>query len=453
MVNMTLEGLMKNGGKNGMKLTKDSVFLLNKKEIKIKDVLPPLVLLPAEQTVYFFDSIGLKVPRKLRIDALKVALDPVVKSRHVVHQMLSDEVNYRLRWYGNFSETQLVNLMPLFGDEELVVIYKEALWLSLLGYILEKKVSEENLTLLFNLANDYFANQEENRKDILKYNQGLNPIFFDEPGTIDGLTQELFRPILFKCSTLVEVREIGRKYGVNVPRRLKKKELLEIIKEELAKVNKLNESLEIELNAMNVIMLQRFAVDNDIKASIELKKEEIIEYILKNATETKEVYFSPSTGAEYEILEDFPEVPPATEPVVEKPVVEEPVVEEPVVEEPVVEEPVVEEPVVEEPVVEEPVVEEPVVEEPVVEEPVVEEPVVEEPVVEEPVVEEPVVEEPVVEEFVALEPIYVFPTQVKVSKGKWAKAGRIEERYKRDLLREYKRNSPVPVVVKEEPKF
>lgn len=57
---------------------------------------------------------------------------------------------------------------------------------------------------------------------------------------------------------------------------------------------------------MTVIPLQRFAKNNDIKVSIELTKEEIIEYILKNAHQTKATYFKPQTDA-YKVYdeEDF----------------------------------------------------------------------------------------------------------------------------------------------------
>ena len=108
------------------------------------------------------------------------------------------------------------------------------------------------------------------------------------------------RPVLYKSSTLTEIRDFGSKYGVNVPRRLKKNELAQIIINELKASGKLTEELENKVNAMSVIVMQRFAIDNDIKASTELKKEEIIEYILKNAKEIKEAYFVPESLEDYE---------------------------------------------------------------------------------------------------------------------------------------------------------
>ncbi len=336
------------------KLTRESIFFIADEEVRVKELLPQLTNLPANQAVKYFQSIGLMLPRKLRMNVLKQALNPYVTSKVIVTQMLSDEVNYRLRWYENFAETQLVNLMPLFKDEKLFENYKDLFWLAILDYMFEKRVSESNFEYLFQFIKIVLQEKGSEIENSVKYNQALNPLFFDESNTIDGLKPEIFRPILFNCSTLVEVREIGRKYGVNVPRRLKKAELVQIIKDELELREMLTEEIVNQIDKMNVIALQRFAMNHDIKASIELKKEEIIEYILKNAVQTKEVYFEPEAAEAYEILDDqallakraLEAAKKEPEPVVEKkpePVVEEkpePIIEEkpePIIEERIIE--------------------------------------------------------------------------------------------------------------------
>ncbi|MBE0700110.1 MAG: hypothetical protein IH571_00330, partial [Acholeplasmataceae bacterium] len=131
-------------------------------------------------------------------------------------------------------------------------------------------------------------------------NREIKNLFFDSYGRIDGLTQAKFRPVLFKSATLSEVRDLGSKYGVEVPRRLKKSELADIIIKELTDRKQHTNILEQEIRGMSVLVMQRFAIDHDIKASTELKKEEIIEYILANAKETKEAYFVPDSKEVYE---------------------------------------------------------------------------------------------------------------------------------------------------------
>src|SRR5690606_13711870 len=111
---------------------------------------------------------------------------------------------------------------------------------------------------------------------------------------------EAFRPVLYKASTLTELRTIGEKYNAPIPKRLKKNEMLDIILKKLQERGELTKELEEKLRNQNIILLERYAKDHDIKVSTELKKEEIIEFILSNAKETKASYYIPSSSAVYE---------------------------------------------------------------------------------------------------------------------------------------------------------
>src|SRR5690606_6698676 len=125
-------------------------------------------------------------------------------------------------------------------------------------------------------------------------------------------------------------------YNAPIPKRLKKNEMLEIILDKLKERNALTSDLDKKLKTQNIILLERFAKDHDIKVSTELKKEEIIEFILSNAEETKSTYFVPQSQEAYEKA-DAPVTPivavkvePKTEP---KPEPQPEVVEPPKVEE------------------------------------------------------------------------------------------------------------------------
>lgn len=316
-------------------LTMFSEVKIGDKKVKIEDLVGTLIFYPADKVVRFFELIGLTVPRKLRMASFRRELDPFVTSRKVVQQTLSDEVNYRLSWYDHFSESQLVNLVPQFKDAELDRKSRETLWVNLLSYLFDKQVPESELLGFVKAAKDHQKGAV--LEDFISYNDKLNSIFFDEHNQIDGLTPEVFRPVLFKSSTLVELREVGKKFGVDVPRRLKKNELVEIIIRELKNQDNYTKEIETKVSSLAVIQLQRFAIEHNIKASIELKKEEIIEYILANAAETKEKYYVPSTPGVYEeikpaarvYIDDEPEVEalkPAPEPVIEKVTEAEPIV-------------------------------------------------------------------------------------------------------------------------------
>ena len=231
----------------------------------------------------------------------------------------------------------------------------------------------------------------------------------------DGMSYEDFKTNLRKCATVADIRNIAEKYNIKVPKRLKKEELVALVSEGLRRQGKYDETTEAQLKKMSAITLQRFAKVNGINASTEMKKADVVEYIMNHIESSKAVRkprielvtlpeisdfeFSRDYLREVNVVNDEEDEPTLEQLiVVEEPVVEEAPVED-VVEE-VVEEPVVEE-VAEEPVVEE-VVEE-VAEEPVAEEEI-EEPVVEEEI-EEAAVEE-VIEEPEYEEILIDETEY-----------------------------------------------
>jgi hypothetical protein len=275
------------------KINFERSIVVKKKTYTLRELVDKLSSLSSEVVKDFFGLIGLTVPRKIRMHALRETLKETVYKTIEERESLADELGYRLSWFKRYSEYQLENLLKYFNDEKLNKEYLERLWVLLIDYLLDKKVSEDEFI-------NFINKKVKNEDDIHTYNEKINPIFFDEPNEIDGLHPNIFRPVLYKSSTLVEIREIGRKYGVNVPRRLKKNELADIIVDELRERGEHTPELETHLRGLSIIMMQRFAKDRDIKASTELKKEEIIEYILANAQEMKEAYYLPSDSSIYE---------------------------------------------------------------------------------------------------------------------------------------------------------
>lgn len=355
------------------RLTRESSVTVGTKDYKIDELLKTIIYLPADQIKTFFIEIGLKVPRELRMFVLREILREKVIETRKSRLTLADELNYRLSWYTEFTETQLENLLIFFDDPKIERDFLEDFWTDLIAYMVEKEVSPKHLKTLLDDSITFVKKYGLELPDMKTFNRDLKDIFFDSFGRIDGLAPAKFRPVLYKSSTLSEIRDLGTKYEVDVPRRLKKTELADIIIKELKDRGQHTEKLEGEIRSMSVLVMQRFAIDHDIKASTELKKEEIIEYILANAKETKETYFVPESQSVYdkeveevaEHLDEIKEPEPVYDEIIEEEQIEIPVPET-VVEEEQVEE-VVEEEQVEEPVEEEKVEEKepkPVVEKP-----------------------------------------------------------------------------------------
>lgn len=275
-------------------------MLVGTKDLKVDDILKTIVYLPATQVKAFFHDIGLTIPRELRMFVLRETLREKVIETRKSRLTLADELNYRLSWFTEFTETQLENLLIFFDDPALDKAFLEDFWTDLISYMVEKGVPAKDLKKLVDQSIAHVKAVGLELPNMKTYNRDLKDLFFDSLGRIDGLPPQKFRPVLYKSSTLTEIRDLGAKYDVDVPRRLKKTELADIIIRELKERGQYTEELENQIRGMSVIVMQRFAIDHDIKASTELKKEEIIEYILANAKETKETYFVPESPQVYE---------------------------------------------------------------------------------------------------------------------------------------------------------
>ena len=345
------------------------------KTVKLDELLAELASKDSKEVAkYLVENTSL--PRELRTNALRLVLNDYVKMAKELD--LSDEFMYRLNWYEKFSEYQLVNFWNIlvtknsnvFNEAKEVKRFKETFYLLMMVNANAIDFQDHELKALTKLPED--AN--ESFQEFLNESDGA---FYDFEYNFDGLSYEDFKSVLKKSSTVADIRNIASKYGINVPKRLKKDEFVALVAEGLRRQGKYDETTEEKLKKMSAISLQRFAKVNNINASTEMKKDDIIDYIMNriesapksvrkprielvSLPEIEEFSFDRSYLREVAVVDEddddvvAPKVLDSTEIGSTQPV-EEPVVEEvaPVVEEPV-EEPVVEEvaPVVEEPVVE-----------------------------------------------------------------------------------------------------
>jgi len=277
-------------------LNLDKVIKVRRQQLMVSEVIDSLISLPSSEVKTFFELNGLTLPKAARISVLQKVLKDPVEATLNERAHLADELGYRLTWVEFFSEYQLENLLKFYNSVSLNRKYLSELWLHLLSLIIDKKIDDKELLALMEKAKEH----KQLPEDMLAYNLDLKDIFVDEKDTIDGVSLDQFRTVLYKASTVNEIREIGKKYQVNVPKRLKKEQLADIVVGVLKDRNELTPEVEEEVRSLSIVLLQRFAKDRDIKASIELKKEEVIEFILANAEHTKENYSLPQDPAVYD---------------------------------------------------------------------------------------------------------------------------------------------------------
>ncbi len=284
------------------KLQLQSQINVNQESVTLESLLHELQGLEAEQYVSVFQNANFLLPRQLRMDVLRHLLESSVKQTRKERLTLADELNYRLKWFYQYSDFQYVNLLVYYQNKKLNQAYVENLLTSVCEHLVEQKRED----IIQSLRDAKKAQQDSyDSQNILLFNQTFNQIFKDKELEIDGLPLNLIRLVLLKSSTLQELKAFGEKYGIIVPRRLKKEQLLELIYLELQSRGILTDDIKAELKKKSVVLIQRYAIDHDIKVSTELKKAEIIEYILEFSHQTKSFYKYPQPG-DYELEIDDP---------------------------------------------------------------------------------------------------------------------------------------------------
>ncbi len=324
----------------------ENQVVIGSKEYTYDYVIDNLANLSGKQISDFFLNREVKMPRALNMLALRSVLNDQVKiSKQLV---LTDEMRYRLLSYNSFSEYQLQNFMATIVNDTLFGQYVKNLWKLILANTDELKLVESELSYLLTLK------KEQMNNDFNSYEVLINPAFVDFDEEFDGLGYDTFQSTLVKSSTITELREIGAKYNLNIPRRLKREELEKLICERLEEENKLDEETKAKLDVMPVLMLQRFAKINGIKLSVELKKDELVDFIIRaakkaNLPKCKMVSLNQIPENEFEFKEEYVKdvIVQAEEPIQKEAIEPEPALArvEPAVEEKIVEPAIEEAPV------------------------------------------------------------------------------------------------------------
>ena len=165
---------------------KDTIKV-NQNNYKVGDLLKTLIYLPASALKEWFETIGLSVPRQVRITVLKEVLRENALRTRIERKTLADELNYRLSWFNEYTEIQLENLLVFYDDESLDKTYYEMLWVEFINYFLAKEVPLNRIQELIDLSIDHVKKDGLKLQNTKEFNQTLSPVFFDRKNEIDGL--------------------------------------------------------------------------------------------------------------------------------------------------------------------------------------------------------------------------------------------------------------------------
>lgn len=256
----------------------DDYLNLAGKDYVLSEVIDTLANLSAAQIVAYFSDLKIMLPRVINAAALRGALNEKVKIAKTLN--LSDEMMYRLRFYPDFSEYQLQSFFQMVHQPEMDIIYKKSLFKLLLMNATLLGLNDDNFLAMLELAPEPY-------EEFGKFEETILPLFYDFNKDFDAIRRTTLVVSLQKSATAVDIRDMGKKYGISIPKRLKRDEMQALIEEGLRKQHKLTEEMKAKLDKLPIINLQRLAKQNDIKVSVDLKKEDLIAYLLNEVDKAK----------------------------------------------------------------------------------------------------------------------------------------------------------------------
>ncbi len=253
------------------KKAEEFIFLYNKK-VKIPTLVESFTSIPAEEIVKYLLNKEIYLPYYVHKALIRKNIAPVI-SKAESTEKFSDEMKFRLKWFDKFTVFQLEQLAFGYQLKIDVTEYKKDFWDIIVRNRTELGINNLEFVKLQNLTMKYAKEAQEDYETMKNH---FKVIYFEPVGYFDGTKVEDAVEVLTNSTTLNEVRELGQLYNVDIPRRINKKQLIDIV---ALKLNFEQEKID-EISKKSILEIERYAKRRKVNVSIELKKTDMIEYIL-----------------------------------------------------------------------------------------------------------------------------------------------------------------------------
>ncbi len=262
-----------------MEFTADqkSIVVFSKK-ISFDTLIAKLAELSGDQIKGFFANRAVKIPRKLNAQALTKILNNRIKQLNSL-SMNKDSFS-KLVHYKNFTEFQLQSLFDKVGTDEDFLEYRKELWLLILKNNKIFDFQDGEIQYLNNL-------RKLHPVDFKVFSNEINSVLVDLKNEFDACPKANLEANLNESFSAEDIRKLAAKYGITIPNRLKKEELLEYVKKILSARGRIAKSFEKELEGMTVAQLNSLCEVNQLRISTNLKKPELIFLFLYLINEKK----------------------------------------------------------------------------------------------------------------------------------------------------------------------
>lgn len=255
----------------------DVIYLYNKK-VKISKLVREFTVIPTHEIVKYLLNKEIYLPNYLHKALIRKNIAPAIADAESSNKF-SDEMKFRLKWFDKFTIFQLERLasgyqLPINVDE-----YKKDFWDIIVRNRSELGINNLEFVKLQNLTLKYAREPQEEYEVMM---EEFRKVYFEPDGYFDGTLIDDAKEVLSNATTLTEIRDLGKRYGVEIPRRINKKQLVDIVSLKLGFDDEKRE----EISKKSILEIERYAKRRQINVSIELKKDDMIEYILIKMPQT-----------------------------------------------------------------------------------------------------------------------------------------------------------------------
>ncbi len=247
------------------------IFLYSKK-VKITKLVESFTVIPSYEIVKYLKNKEIYLPYYLHKALIRKNIAPAIATAENANKF-SDEMRHRLKWFDKFTIFQLERLASGYQLKINVTEYKKDFWDIIVRNRTDLGINNLEFVKLQNLTMKYAKEPQESYETLRK---NFDEVYFEPNGYFDGTEIEEAKEVLTNATTLTEVRELGKVYGVDIPRRINKKQLIDIVAIKLGFDDEKRE----EISKKSILEIERYAKRRKVNVSIELKKSDMIEYIL-----------------------------------------------------------------------------------------------------------------------------------------------------------------------------
>ncbi len=231
-----------------------------------------MVVVPIKDIVERMKEHHIKLPLFVYRFLLKETIrDEVFEPKR--YQTYTDELQYRLRNYEIHSIVLLEKLIHQYDLKFDMPKFKEMLFNFLYLNKDTKDIDRSFFDQIIEVKENYELQVERMSYD--DFYSLIEPRLFQTTGYIDGIHSEEWTDDTLTSHTLGDLKDLGQKYGIKVPRRINKNRLIEIL---TAKLRLTDEEVE-HLLSKSILDIEIYAKEKGFRISTDLKKRDMIEYI------------------------------------------------------------------------------------------------------------------------------------------------------------------------------